>query len=415
MKRSAQPLPRYVRRKPSKKGWSFHFDLPTWARQRGDCPVKNEALGHDYHAAVQHAETLLLPAFDAWVSGDVQSDVIQIGTLDWLFNEYRNDRRYKKLVAKQRRNHERGFAMVGTYLLKNGRRLGTMPLTAITTAVVDAVYEALLTVTETDKDGNTVERERRTTVNHAMKSCRRAWNIVFRRHPTKAPHVNPFASMGLESSSRETPTATYDELVIFRTKAKEMELHSLATAALIGWEWLQRETDIFGSFHVQHYRPKDQPNAVRVVHEKTREENWIPLFDPKTGAPLYPELMAERDAIKRERIGGLMIRRDWGDKGPWPTWPNPNEPDLIDLTHLSRKVKKVVRAAGLRDELSFRSFRHGGFTEAGDAELTDREIMAQGRHRSPKVLPKYVKRTMRQVAGGARKRRDSRSPKPSSE
>jgi hypothetical protein len=75
---------------------------------------------------------------------------------------------------------------------------------------------------------------------------------------------------------------------------------------------------------------------------------------------------------------------------------------------MSRKIKEIIRAAGLRDELSFASFRHGGFTEAGDAELTDRQIMAQGRHKSPKVLPKYVKRTMHQVAEGARKRRGSR-------
>ena len=87
--------------------------------------------------------------------------------------------------------------------------------------------------------------------------------------------------------------------------------------------------------------------------------------------------MAELDAIKRERIGGLMLCRDWGDRGPWPTWPKPDQPDF---THLSRKVKDVIRAAGLRDELSFTSFRHGGFTETGDAGLTDREIMAQGRH-----------------------------------
>jgi hypothetical protein len=413
IKRTALSLPRYVRRKPSKKGWSYHFDLPTWARSRGDCPVKNEALGHDYHHAVERAQTMLLPAFDDWVSGGaVDSDAVQVGTINWLFNEYRDDRRYKKLSAKQKRNHERGFSMVGKYVLKNGRRLGTMHLSAVTTAVVDALYDALLTVTEIDKDGNTVERARRTTVNHTMKSCRRAWNVVFRRHPDRVPHVNPFASMGLETSSHETPTATYEELQDFRTKAKEMGLPSLATAALIGWEWLQRAADIFGTFNVAHYRPKDKPNAVRVLHEKTGEENWIPLFDPETEAPLYPELMAELDAIKRQRIGGLMIRRDWGDKGPWPTWP---QPDVIDLTHLSRKVKEVIRAAGLRDELTFTSFRHGGFTEAGDAELTDREIMAQGRHKSPKVLPKYVKRTMRQVAEGARKRRNSRSPKPSSE
>ena len=74
-----------------------------------------------------------------------------------------------------------------------------------------------------------------------------------------------------------------------------------------------------------HYRPKERPNAVRVLHEKTNEENWIPLFDDN-GVPLYPELMSELDAIKRERIGGLMLRRDWGDRSPWPTWPTPTTP-----------------------------------------------------------------------------------------
>jgi hypothetical protein len=47
---------------------------------------------------------------------------------------------------------------------------------------------------------------------------------------------------------------------------------------------------------------------VRAVHWKTREENWVPLYD-NTGMPLYPELMAELDATKRERIGGLMRRK----------------------------------------------------------------------------------------------------------
>jgi hypothetical protein len=108
----------------------------------------------------------------------------------------------------------------------------------------------------------------------------------------------------------------------------------------------------------------------------------------------------------RSKTPILLLRRDWGERQPWPTWPTPDRPDL---THMSRKVKEIIRAAGLRDELTFTSFRHGGFTEAGDAELTDREIMAQGRHKSPKVLPKYVKRTMRQVETGAKKRRALRT------
>ena len=89
-----------------------------------------------------------------------------------------------------------------------------------------------------------------------------------------------------------------------------------------------------------------------------------------------------------------MLRREWGKQDPWPTypkegrWPTYPKEGEIDLTHMSRKVKEVIRTAGLRDELTFASFRHGGFTEAGDAELTDAEMRAQGRHKSAKVLPR---------------------------
>src|SRR5262249_25038017 len=147
------------------------------------------------------------------------------------------------------------------------------------------------------------------------------------------------------------------------------------------------------TFEVAHYRPKEHPNAVRVIHSKTREEAWVPLFDDK-GAPLFPELVAELDAIKRERIGGLMIMRDWGNRAPWPTWSSPDNPEL---TFMITKARKIMRAAGLRSELSFTSFRHGGLTEMGDADLTDRQIIAQSRHKSPKILKHYVKKTARQI------------------
>jgi hypothetical protein len=403
-RRSALPTPRYVERKPLKSGWGYFFNVPTWARRAG-CPISSEALGVDYEAAVTRAEIVLLPAFDSWRSGGASdtavSSVAAPGTLDWVFAGYRADRRFTKLDPKTRRNHEVGFGLVGGYQLKDGRRLGQARLALITTAVTDAVYEKLLIVTETDAGGNTVERERRTTVNHAMKTCRRAWNVAARRNPGKLPLINPFAKMGLRSSDRETPTATFAELQTFRTKAIEKGYASLATAALLAWEWLQREEDIFGTFDVMHYRPKERPNTVRIVHEKTREENWIPLFDAQ-GVPLYPELMGELELLKRDRIGGLMLRRDWGDRIPWPSASG-------DLSLMRHNVKKIIRAAGLRDALSFTSFRHGGFTEAADADLTDAEIRAQGRHKSTKVLPRYAKRTMKQVEAGAKKRRAVRT------
>jgi hypothetical protein len=165
--------------------------------------------------------------------------------------------------------------------------------------------------------------ERRTTINHAMKSCRRAWNVCARRNPGKLPLVNPFAQMGLRSSDRETPTAIFTDLQALRTKAVEMGLPSLATGALIGWEFLQRETDVFATFDVSHYRPKERPYMVRTVNKKTKQESWIPLLDD-AGVPLYPELMAgtrcdQARAHRRPdaaRLGRVRTMADMAEAGP---------------------------------------------------------------------------------------------------
>ena len=166
--------------------------------------MQSGPLGTDYDAAVLRAETILLPAFDAWRTGgdapESSPATSVFGTLDWMFGQYRADRRYTKLDAKSKRNHETGFKLVGGHALKDGKRLGEKYLRAIDTALIDDLYEMLLIQKIIDADGNVVERERRTTVNHAMKSCRRAWNIVSRRHPGKLPIVNPFSRMDCASS-----------------------------------------------------------------------------------------------------------------------------------------------------------------------------------------------------------------------
>jgi hypothetical protein len=113
-----------VLRKPLKNGaWGYFFNVPMWARAAG-CPVNNEPLGTDYAAAVSRAETILLPALDSWRSRG-QTDTLpagsltRTGTLDWIFAEYRADRRFTRLDARSRRNHEVGFRLVGGYVLKN--------------------------------------------------------------------------------------------------------------------------------------------------------------------------------------------------------------------------------------------------------------------------------------------------------
>ena len=60
---------------------------------------------------------------------------------------------------------------------------------------------------------------------------------------------------------------------------------------------------LFGAFDVAHYRPKERPDSVRIVHPKTGEEAWWPLFG-NTGRPIYPDLTAELDAMKADTVGG---------------------------------------------------------------------------------------------------------------
>jgi hypothetical protein len=147
-----------------------------------------------------------------------------------------------------------------------------------------------------------------------MTACRRAWIVGQRAEEKIVPAVNPFAKMGLKKrgpgeTPHQTPTATWDELTRFRAKANELGYRSLATAALLAWEWVQREEHLFGAFEVKHYRPKERPDSVCVVHPKNGEEAWIPLSD-EIGAPLFPELVAKLDAIRQRTVSGVMIRRD---------------------------------------------------------------------------------------------------------
>lgn len=436
-----QPLPDYTRRMPLAGGrWGYYFTPPTWALKpcenddRGPCPVSNEALGNDYEKAVSRVESVLLPLFDSWRTrglADLGPRGPQRGTLDWLFGVYRQDDKFGRLGRKVRILHEAGFGLVGDYILKDGRRLGDVRVGSITAAIVDKLYKKLLPkpgadgkplplfaqdqsqCSLPDRSGEPLYVERRTTVNHAMKSCRRAWNVAHRLYPNEIPAANPFAGMGLVSITKPVEAATYADLLAAVAQADAMGLPSLGTALMVTWEWLQREEHIFTKFTLSHYRPKNRPDEVLVVHPKNGEAVWMPLFD-RSGGALFPELMARMDAARRDRIGNaLFFVRDWVDSrtgAPQP-WMTPS--GQIDM--VGRKLRPVLDAAGVDRTITFTSFRHGGLTELGDADLTDAQIRAVSRHKSAKMLTGYVKRTQKQIIDATHKRRANRPAKSAAE
>jgi len=406
-------LPRYCRRKPLKTGrWAYFFEPPTWARRQG-CHVKAEALGEDYAAAAERAENILLPAYDSWRSRGLTDMVPPSpvpGTFDWLVCIFKAHQKWKESDHKTQRLYEQGLSLFANYRLKDASRAGSKQISDFTKGFVDAIYAKLLVVEDEDAAGNLVKRERRRFANAAMTACRRAWFVGQRAEETRVPVTNPFSRMGLRTRApgqplRQTPTATWDELAAFRAAAKKLGYGSIGTAALVTWEWLQREEHVFGAFEISHYRPKERPNSVKIVHPKNGEEAWWPLFD-ESGEALFPELMAELDAIKQTMVSGLILRRDHAHRRsraplPWIT-------ERKDLRYLRSVVKKIVVTAGLRSELSFTSFRHGGFTEGADSDLTDAELRAAARHRSTRQLPTYAKRTRKQLISGSKKRRQER-------
>jgi hypothetical protein len=231
-------------------------------------------------------------------------------------------RKGEAIQSQSQRLYEQGLGLLADHILKDGSRVGSKNLNDFNRGFVDAVYAKLLVKESKDAQGNLVTRTRRRFANAAMIACRRAWNVGKRAEEKIVPEINPFAKMGLKKRGpgekpRETPTATWEELALFRAKTRELGYWSVGTAALAAFEWLQREEHLIGAFLLSHYRPSARRNAVRVVHPKNGEEAWWPLFDEKQQQPerhpLFPELMAELDAIKSQSvvgIDGLMFRRD---------------------------------------------------------------------------------------------------------
>ena len=238
---------------------------------------------------------------------------------------------------------------------------------------MDAVYAKLLVVESLDAEGNVVRRERRRMAIAAMGACRRAWFVMQRAEEGIVPADNPFAKMGLKKlapgqKKPETPTAMWDELPAFRTAAVKLGYSSVATAALTAWEWLQREEHLFGAFEIAHYRPKARPNSVCVVHPKTGEEAWWPLFD-ETGKEIFPELMPELDAIKEQTVSGLVFRRDHTHRRgrvplPWITprggldYLRATVEEIIRAAEIARRaIVHIVQARGVHRRRRLRSFR----------------------------------------------------------
>ncbi|OAF17939.1 hypothetical protein [Bradyrhizobium neotropicale] len=284
-------------------------------------------------------------------------------------------------------------------MLKDGRRFGSLHVKSISAGAVDRLYEKL----KVGANGRTRHR----SALLSMTVCKRAWDVAHRIHPSVVPASNPFKGLEIEYQPRQNRSATLAELNQFVAAADADGSPSLGAAAMIAFYWLVREEDIFGRFAWSDYRPADRPDHVLAWHHKNRktEKVAIPLFDVD-GTALWPEMMTRLEVVKR--TGTLIVMRDNPDRRkkvhlPWMTGGrNP-------MRYVQAEVRRICQAAGLPDDLTFTSFRHGGHTDGADSGLTDAQMRALGAHKSTAALLRYAKdtETQRQIAG--RKRLKSRT------
>ena len=182
------------------------------------------------------------------------------------------------------------------------------------------------------------------------------------------------------TTTRWREPATGDQLDSFIASADALELVSVGTAALIGFELALREPDIIGRLSWSDWRP----TALRVVilrHGKTAEEYEQPLETPpwsccipswRPGSRHRPRAMDRciimQDGRRRRRVQSFTPSTACG--------------------HLARRIREH---AGLPDTVSFASFRKGGMTEMGEAGLTDQQIVGPSGHKTRQMVSVYSK------------------------
>jgi hypothetical protein len=215
---------------------------------------------------------------------------------------------------------------------------------------------------------------------------------VQRRYPELFHDTNPFEGLERIHAKAEIAPATREEAYALARALKDIGHPHLGAAPLICFEWLQRPENVLAGLTTWGgYRPPSRTDHVQIKHHKTGKMIWHPLEDRQ--GRFYPEIedyLADLDKL------GTPIVLTPGERGDARPYSH---------SYARRIVREARQKAGLPKHVTLTACRHGGMTELGDAELTEQGIMALSAHSSPEAARGYVKKTERQRAAAARKRR----------
>lgn len=390
-------LPRHVIPKRLASGaTAYYYNVPTRYRKL-KCAVPNEPLGTDYAKMTARAAALN-GLFDEWqlqrmglpITGEAAP---KIGTIDWLFREYKQADAYlKKVAPRSRPDYEWAMDQLTDLKTKKGDRVGSRPIKSITPRGADKLYAKVIVGPE---------GRRPRTAEKIVKLCRKAWRVVHRLFPDEFNKdvPNPWLGVTLETRTKATkPAVTREQVYEFAWGCIERGEPEAAGVAVICFEWLQRPENVIGG-HIKwsDYRAPTAPTIIRVAHHKTGTVAPHPL--EADGVKFYAE--AEEVLSHIPRRGVPMILRaprkfkDGTDREPAMPFARPT------MQHIVQRLRKEI---GLPSYFTLDACRHGGMTELEEAELTDGQGRALSTHKTQQSYEGYAKRTAKRMLSATRKR-----------
>jgi hypothetical protein len=393
-------LPRYVIPKHLKCGAvAYYFNVPKVYLAAG-CPKLNEPLGTDYLRACGvdgnggRAATLN-GLFDEWDQSRhglpvSSSSAPAIGSVDWLFREYRQSKAFtEKVAVRSRKNYEWAMREVGDTLNKQNIRIGALPIKSITPRAADKLYDRFIV-------GASGERLR--TAEKMVALCRKAWRVVHRLYPAEFARdiPNPWPGVTMKTRLKLTKhAATRDQVYTFANGCIERGEPECGAAAIICFEWLQRpENVIAGHIKWSGYRTGLTP-TIQIEHHKTGAIVPHPLEEKLPDGSIVKFYADAEEVLSHLKRRGLpMILREVEDGKSKP----------YSFSGMQKIVQRMRKEIGLPAEFTLDACRHGGMTELEEAELTEGQGRALSAHRTRESYAGYAKRTAPRMLSATRKR-----------
>jgi hypothetical protein len=387
-------LPRHVIHKRLASGHlAYYYNVPSRYRAM-QCPLANEPLGTDFAMACRRAATIN-GLFDEWETSRRGLPVTgiaapRIGTVDWLFREYKQSKAFtEKVSPRSRKNYEWAMREICNLQTKSGDRIGSRPIKSITPRGTDKIYEKLM-------PGPNGQRLR--TAEKIVMLCRKAWRVVHRLHPHEFDKSvpNPWVGVTMKTRVKLTKHAvTREQVYKFARGCIERGEPECGAAAVICFEWLQRpENVIAGHIKWSGYRTGPKP-TIQIEHHKTGAVVNHPLQDTLADGSVinfYSDAEAILSHLKRR--GLPMILREVGDGKAKP----------YSFSGMQKIVQRMRKEIGLPNEFTLDACRHGGMTELEESDLTDGQGRALSAHRTQQSYAGYAKRTEARILSATRKR-----------